>query len=295
MSGSEDDAQKTEEPTPRKLSEARNKGQVANSREVSNFAVLAVSAVVGQTGLIWTTDPLTPKLERISPLAGAKRLFSLKSVVELLKGIVKIALVAAIAYMLISPQIEEIEKYVQMDPLESFDELYFLVIKLFVGVVAVLAVLALADFLYQRYEFMKQMRMSIQEIRDEHKQSEGDPMIKSRLRQIRMERARARIMASVPQADVVITNPTHYSVALKYDLDSMGAPVVVAKGVDDVAFRIREVANENDIPIVPNPPLARALFDTVEIDQEIPDDHYKAVAEVISFVFKLKNRHAGAE
>jgi flagellar biosynthetic protein FlhB len=228
-------------------------------------------------------------------LAGAKRLFSLKSVVELLKGIVKIALVAAIAYMLISPQIEEIEKYVQMDPLESFDELYFLVIKLFVGVVAVLAVLALADFLYQRYEFMKQMRMSIQEIRDEHKQSEGDPMIKSRLRQIRMERARARIMASVPQADVVITNPTHYSVALKYDLDSMGAPVVVAKGVDDVAFRIREVANENDIPIVPNPPLARALFDTVEIDQEIPDDHYKAVAEVISFVFKLKNRHAGAE
>lgn len=182
-----------------------------------------------------------------------------------------------------------------MDPLESFDELYFLVIKLFVGVASVLAVLALADFLYQRYEFMKQMRMSIQEIRDEHKQSEGDPMIKSRLRQIRMERARARMMASVLQADVVITNPTHYSVALKYDSDSMGAPVVVAKGVDDVAFRIREVANENDIPIVPNPPLARALFDTVEIDQEIPDDHYKAVVEVISFVFKLKNRHAGAE
>jgi flagellar biosynthetic protein FlhB len=149
-------------------------------------------------------------------------------------------------------------------------------------------VFAIADYIYQRYEFMKQMRMSVQDIKDEHKQSEGDPHVRAKLRQIRAEKGRQRMMSAVPSADVVVTNPTHFAVAMQYDGDSMAAPVVIAKGGDAVALRIREIANENKIPIVENPPLARALFATVDIDQEVPPEHYKAVAEVISYIMTLK-------
>jgi flagellar biosynthetic protein FlhB len=354
MSDAQDDSQKTEEPTARKLSEARKKGQIAQSKEVSNFAallgltfmvtllapfmalqlfgsmsrvvdqaglvhvdaastgeilfdltldsllalspvfglciVLALLANLGQSGLLFTTEPITPKLEKISPLSGAKRLFSLKSIVEFLKGIVKLAIVAAIAYVLLSPELDRAEQLMDMDLIDVLGEVQTLVIKLMIGVVSFMFVVAIADFLYQRYEFMKQMRMSRQEVRDEHKQSEGDPQVKARLRQIRMDRARRRMMAAVPQADVVVTNPTHFAVALKYDTETMAAPTVVAKGADAVALRIREVANENDVPIVENPPLARALFSGVELDQQIPEAHYKAVAQVISYVYRLKGR-----
>ncbi len=354
MSDAQDDSQKTEEPTARKLSEARKKGQLAQSKEVSNFAtllgmtfmvalmapfmalylhgslarviekaplvhidagstgeilfdltadallalspmfglfiVLALLANLGQTGLLFTTEPIMPKLEKLSPIAGLKRMFSLKSIVEFLKGIVKLTIVAGIAYVLVSPELDRAEQLMDMDLIEVLGEVQTLVIKLMICVVAFIFVVAAADFVYQRYEFMKQMRMSRQEIRDEHKQSEGDPQVKARLRQIRMDRARRRMMAAVPQADVVVTNPTHFAVALKYDTATMAAPTVVAKGVDAVALRIREVANENDVPVVENPPLARALFAGVEIDQQIPEAHFKAVAQVISYVYRLKGR-----
>jgi flagellar biosynthetic protein FlhB len=169
-------------------------------------------------------------------------------------------------------------------------EFYKLILRLLFGVLAVVTVLALFDYAYQRFAFMRSMRMSKQEVKEENKQAEGDPVIRARLRAIRMNRARKRMMAAVPKASVVITNPTHYAVALQYDMGDSGAPKVVAKGADLVAMKIREIAAEHDVPIVENPPLARALYAGVEIDREIPPEHYKAVAEIISYVFRLKGK-----
>jgi flagellar biosynthesis protein FlhB len=165
-------------------------------------------------------------------------------------------------------------------------------LKMFAGVIAVMTVVAALDYLFERMQWMKKQRMSVQEVKDEYKQMEGDPTVKAKLRQIRVERGRKRMMAAVPTATVIITNPTHYAVALKYE-QGMGAPVVVAKGVDSVAFRIREIGEENNVPIVENPPLARALHATVEIEQEVKPEHYKAVAEVIGYVMRLKAKMTG--
>jgi flagellar biosynthetic protein FlhB len=163
-------------------------------------------------------------------------------------------------------------------------------IKVTAAVLAVMTVIAALDFMYQRYKHHEEMKMSKQEVKDEFKQSEGDPQVKQRLRQLRMEKSRKRMMAAVPEADVVVTNPTHFAVALAYTHGEMAAPTVVAKGVDEVARRIREVAEANDVPLVSNPPLARALHATVELDEEIPAEHYKAVAEIIGYVMRLKGR-----
>jgi flagellar biosynthetic protein FlhB len=162
--------------------------------------------------------------------------------------------------------------------------------RVLIGVLSVMTVIAALDFLYQRQQHTKQLRMSRQELRDEYKQTEGDPMIKARLRQIRMERARKRMMAAVPEADVVVTNPTHFAVALKYDPERMQAPILVAKGADSMALRIREIAKEHNVPIVQNPPLSRALYNGVDLDQEVPAEHYKAVAEIIGYVMRLKGK-----
>ena len=164
-----------------------------------------------------------------------------------------------------------------MDIATTINEARFIILEMFVVAVFVVGFIAGLDYLYQRYEFLKQMRMTKQEIKDELKQTDGDPLIRGRLRQIRAERARERMMASVPTADVVVTNPTHYAIALKYDSEIMAAPKVVAKGVDEVAFRIRDVANDNDVPIVENAPLARALFAAAEIDDEVPQEHYNCL------------------
>ena len=357
MSDDDDDSQKTEEPTPHKLSEAREKGNVITSQEVSSFAILLGGALtaaflgpfmaerlanatggllasahaitfdavnVGDvlldvlfevaiamapialllmvlgagaklvvTGFLLSGESLKPSLSKISPLKGLKRMFSLKSLVEFAKGLVKLAIVGTIVYLLAVPEVDKVEVLMQMNVAATAEETRLVLVRMFSGVVGVMAVIAGLDYLYQRHEYMKQMMMSKQEIKDEHKQSEGDPMVKGRLRQIRAERARSRMMAAVPTADVVVTNPTHFAVALKYEIESMGAPRVVAKGADDVALRIREVANENDVTIVENPPLARALFSTADIDEEVPPEHYKAVAEVISYVFQLKNKPLG--
>jgi flagellar biosynthetic protein FlhB len=165
-----------------------------------------------------------------------------------------------------------------------------MVSKLLIGMLVILFILSVLDLLYQRHEHMTKMRMTKQELKDEYRQSEGDPTVKSKLRQLRQQKAQQRMMQAVPTADVVITNPTHYSVALKYNPDEMDAPVVVAKGVDELAMRIRETAREHNVVILPNPPLARVLFETVDVEEAVPAEHYKAVAEIISYVFRLKGK-----
>ncbi|MCH2546999.1 MAG: flagellar biosynthesis protein FlhB [Alphaproteobacteria bacterium] len=257
---------------------------------LSLILLLVIGAALMQSQLVFAVERIKPKLEKISIIKGLKRLFSLRSVVEFLKGIVKISIISFVALMAVYSDLPTMEMLPTYELNDMMTYLSGLAFKIMVGVCCVMFVVAAADFAYQRFEFMKSMRMSKQEIKDEHKQQEGDPQIKSKLRQIRMERARQRMMASVPNADVVITNPTHYAVALSYETGLMQAPILLAKGVDEVAFRIRDVAKEHDIPIVENPPLARALHASVELDQEIPYEHYKAVAEVISYVYRLKGK-----
>ena len=349
-----DDSLKTEEPTQRRLEEAREKGQVAKSQEVGHwFMILAFAVIIGllapqvasglsesmasliaraheypvdpgglgrilgslalevflvlalplavvviaavlsgflQVGLIFTPEPLKPKLNKISLISGVQRLFSSRAIVEFVKGIGKLAIVAAVALLMVWPQREMIPLLPSLPMPDFLDLLGVLALRVILGVLAVMTVLAILDLTYQRFQHNKQLRMTKQEVRDEHKQAEGDPMIKARLRQLRAERARRRMLAAVPEADVVVTNPTHYAVALRYDPASMNAPKVTAKGVDKVAQRIRAAAEEHEVPLMEDPPLARALFDTVDLDSEVPPEHYKAVAEIIGYVMRLKGR-----
>ncbi len=250
----------------------------------------ALSTGLIQNGLIIAPERLKPKLDKISLLSGTKRLFSSRSVTELVKGVFKISIVAFVAILLMLPEFDSIEQIPGLGISEMLVYLHGLIGRLLIGVLAIITVIAVLDFLYQKFEHLKQIRMSRQDIKDELKQTEGDPIVKQRLRQIRHDRARKRMMAAVPKASVVITNPTHFAVALKYEMDDMSAPVLIAKGVDHLAFRIREVAREAGVPIVENPPLAQALHAGVEIDDVIPPEHYKAVAEIIGYVFRLKGK-----
>ena len=354
--GDQDDSQKTEEPTPKKLEESRQKGQVALSREINNWVMLLAGTIVIlaigpgvmarlkehmqtyiekahllpselgglgfvlgdsfwiifgmlivpfiilmiaafaapflQIGPLFSAKTIKPDISKISPMAGFKRLFSLKSVMEFVKGILKIGIIGVVGLILLYPFYGSVDHFIGMPVITVMDELQGLVLRLMLGILVVLLVVAVIDLVYQRYEHHKKMMMTKQELKDEYKQTEGDPHVRAKLRQLRQEKAQARMMQAVPEADVIITNPTHYSLALKYDPEEMDAPVLIAKGVDEVAMRIREVAKENDIPLFENKPLARALFDTVEIDQMVPEEHYKAVAEVISYIFQLKNKFA---
>ena len=261
------------------------------------FGFLMAAAIVAgviQNGPIFSFELIQPKLDKISLAKGLKRLFSLKSIAEFIKGLLKLTVVGTVATILMIPAFEQVDAVTNLDAFGLLGLLRDLAIRMLIGVVAVMTVIAGLDLLYQRYEHNKSMKMSRQEIKDEHKQSEGDPAIKGRLRQIRQERARQRMMAAVPDAAVVIANPTHFAVALSYQHEVMDAPRVVAKGADLIALRIREVAEENGVPVVENPPLARALFNGVDLDQNVPPEHYKAVAEVIGYVMKLKRRVARA-
>ena len=250
----------------------------------------AVLSGIVQTGIVFAPDRIQPKLEKISLFKGIKRMFSLKSIAEFVKGLLKITIVATVATMLLLPEFDDLPRYTGIEMPQLLATLSSLIVKLLLGVLAVITVIAGLDFLYQKFEHLKQMRMSHQEIRDELKQTDGDPIVKQRLRQIRHDRARRRMMAAVPEAAVVITNPTHYAVALKYDMDSMAAPILIAKGVDQIALNIRKVAADHGIPIVQNPIIARALHAGVELDEEVPPEHYKAVAEIIGYVFRLKGK-----
>ena len=257
------------------------------------FIILMFAAILGPTmqiGLMLAPEVLKPDFSKISIIKGFGRLFSLKSIVEFIKGLLKITAIGAIGFSLVMPYLQGIEHSINMSPFDILIETKSLAVRMLTGILIALLAIALADFMYQRWEFMKQMRMTKQEVKDEYKQTEGDPFIKGKLKQLRMEKARQRMMQNVPKADVIITNPTHYSIALKYDTDISDAPIVIGKGVDNVAMRIREIAAEHDIILFENKPLARTLFDTVEIDQPIPVELYKAVAEIISYVYKKKGK-----
>lgn len=350
----QDDTEKTEEPSQKRLDDALQKGDVARSQELKHFFMLAGGALAigmygnslasslqrdmviyleqghafrmdaGQVLNIWSTaaglvlgallmpllllviaaaagtlmqqrpvwavEKLKPVFSRLSPAKGFTRVFSLQSVTELGKNILKLIIVGTIVTMIVWPDRDRLDSIMQVDLADILAYLRAVVLKMFIAVAAVMALLGGGDYFYQRFEFMKKQRMTRQEIRDEHKQSDGDPLIKARVRQIRAERSRGRMMAAVPEATVVIVNPTHYAVALKYEHQKMAAPVCVAKGIDSLALRIRAIAEENKVPVVENPVLARALYASAEIDREISPDNYKAVAEVISFVMRLKNR-----
>ncbi|MEK9722372.1 MAG: flagellar biosynthesis protein FlhB [Rhodospirillaceae bacterium] len=348
----EDDASKTEEPTEKKLAEAKRKGQVAQSQEIKSWAILlggaimllfmaprmandiriiarpfiekphevvfnfnelrevlihlsqevlivllplmgalviiAIAANIGQFGLTFSSEKVKPDISKIGLLKGLQKMFSSKSMFEFLKGILKLALVSTVAFGLAVPMLGDVQLIPSMDFVFSLHRIHEVAVMLVLSTVGVMTVLAFLDFVYQRHTYMKQMRMTKQEVKDEAKQQEGDPQVKSRIRSIRMQRARERMMQAVKDADVVITNPTHYAVALKYDIGEMNAPVCIAKGVDYMALNIRREAEEHDVPIVENPPLARALYATVELDEEIPTEHFKAVAEVIGFIMRQR-------
>jgi len=354
MSEEQDDAQKTEDPTPKKIEESRKKGQVALSREVNSWvmlfaATLIVSAIapyvfanmhdllkaylervhmfptgpggfriyVGegliesmkiwawpvlflvlaaffapfiQIGPLFAPEAIKPDFKKVSPIQGFKRLFSMRSLMEFAKGVFKIGIVSVVSVVILYPYFDQFEHMIGLPMQSLLFELQTLIIRLMIGVLIVMVLVAVADLVFQRTEHTKKLRMTKQEVKDEYKQTEGDPHVKAKLRQLRAERARQRMMQAVPSADVVITNPTHYSIALKYDPQTMEAPLCVAKGIDEVALRIREIAKEHDIELYENKPLARTLYDTVEIDETIPPEQYKAVAEVISYVFKLKGK-----
>jgi len=352
MAEEDDDAQKTEEPSERKLAKAKEKGEVAQSQEVKTWMILmgggaglifmapgiadgvrnislpfiqsphaipadlnnlrltmadvtedlglllgpllglllflGITSNVAQFGLMFSPDKLKFDLKKISLLKGAKRMVSQRALMEFLKGILKLVAVGVISFLLAVPWLGDLTVIPRMELTQSLDRIYVIAIVLVAGTVGVMTLVAVIDFAFQKHKFIKRMRMSKQEVKDEHKQSEGDPHVKARIRKVRMERAQQRMMASVPDADVVITNPTHYAIALQYNMDDMAAPKLVAKGVDHLAMRIREVAEANDVPLVENPPLARALYAGVDIDEEIPTEHFKAVAEVIGFVMRQR-------
>jgi flagellar biosynthesis protein FlhB len=257
--------------------------------------MLALAALAGnmmQHRLVWSGEALKPKLSKISPGAGFKRIFGKQAAVNFAKGIFKVTALGAVMAAILWPERHRLEALVRFDPAALLGVTSSLSLHLMGAVVAMLAIVAVGDYLFQYRTWYERQKMSQQEIKEEFKQSEGDPHVKGRMRQLRQARMKKRMMAAVPKASVIITNPTHYSVALQYER-GMAAPVCVAKGADNLAFKIREIAREHNVPIVENVPLARALYATVEIDEEIPVEHYQAVAEVIGYVMGLRRSLAG--
>lgn len=349
-----DDDERTEEPTPRKLEQAREKGDIIYTPEVGAALSLivvtgivafmagpiasqmahsfigflsmpdqlstqpgALTAIAGSVGLkllaifgliclalagagvaaryiqdrpTFTGERLSPKLDKLNPVEGFKRVFGKAAVASFLKSLAKLGVVGAAMVWALWPKDASLENMSLLDPAALLPYVQDRVVAMLIALASASALIAVVDYVFTRQSYMKRQRMSRREIKEELRQQDGDPMVKAKLRAIRMERSRKRMMANVPQASVVITNPTHYAVALKYEPGETPAPICLAMGVDAVAQRIREVAQEHDIPLVEDPPLARALFATAEIDQPIPKEHYEAVAKVIGFVMRLARR-----
>jgi flagellar biosynthetic protein FlhB len=252
--------------------------------------VVGFAAQAVQVGFMFNLNLIKPQFNRINPLEGFKRLFSKRALVEFLKSVLKIAVVGWIVYSQVRQRIPWLANLASVDITHSFLLISNSVFSVVQMIGMTLLILAVTDYFYQRWEFEKNIRMTKQEIKEEFKQTEGDPLIRSRIRQKQREIASRRMMQAVPTADVVITNPTHYAVALLYQADKMAAPEVVAKGAGLIALKIRETAEEHGVPTVENPPLARSLYKSVEIGQQIPAELYPAVAEVLAFVYRLKNR-----
>jgi len=349
-----DNDNKTEKATPKRTQDAREKGQVAKSREVSSALIMVaclayfyfgtggilgrmmevmksmfrdlhrgdltadaiqllvmtllvktlamvlpflltlmavgVAANLMQVGFIFSGEPIQPKFSKISPLKGLKNMFSLKTIAELLKSLFKISVVGVIAYLTIRNEAGDVLPLMEQSVWQIMAYIGEVSFKILFATCWVLILLALMDYLYQHWEHGRSLRMTKQELKDEYKNTEGDPLIKSRIRRLQREMAMRRMMTKVPTADVVITNPTHLAVALKYDQGRMAAPVVVAKGANLIAERIKEIARENGVTVVENKPLAQVLYRMVDIAEAIPDNLYQAVAEVLAYVYRLKNK-----
>lgn len=252
--------------------------------------LLSIFATVAQTRPLFVVDSLKPKFNRINPLQGIKRLFSLKSLFDVIKGIIKITILLAILYSFISDSLLTISRTAQMDISPSCSVLMDLTMSLVFKICLAFVAISVFDFFFQWWEYERQIKMSKHELKEEYKQMEGDPQIKSKIKEVQRKMAMSRMMQAVPNADVVIKNPTHFAVALKYDLEKDGAPILLAKGQDEVALRIIKTAEEHDIYVLENKPLARAIYATTDINQEIPADFYGTVAEILVYVYKLKNK-----
>ncbi|MFA5575821.1 MAG: flagellar biosynthesis protein FlhB [Tissierellaceae bacterium] len=348
------ESEKTEKPTPKKRSEAREEGQIVQSKEVNTVVILFASFlglklfgqfmhrqlmdlvvnILSQTinaemflnpnnlminfmnilfifaitvlpviavaffsallvnyfqvGFLFTSKTLQLKLNRLNPIEGFKKMFSKRALVDLVKSVLKVVLAGSVAYSYVKANISKIIQYSNMEVLESFlgfsDILYGLILRLLM----VLLLLAIFDYFFQWREHEKNLMMTKQEIKEEYKQSEGDPLIKSKIREKQRRLAMSRMMQDIPKADVIITNPTHYAIAIKYDQSMYDAPYVIGKGMDLVAENIKKMASENNVPIVENKPLARAIYDTIDIGDVITEDLYEAVAEVLAYVYSLR-------
>jgi flagellar biosynthetic protein FlhB len=351
MAEDNDDSQQTEQPTQKRLEQAREAGDVVKSTEVSAFVVLAGatlaiamfgrSLAVGIAGILtqfiqepeqiavdgpglaslmrgvllhlaivlapfmgvmltaavaghvlqskptFNLEKLLPDFSKLSFLSGFSRLFGVEGWITLFKGLIKLAIVGMAIWTQLWPERGILEGILTQSPQAVMADMTHLLFKVMIAALSALLVIAGLDYFIQYTRFMKRNRMSRHEIKEEFRQNEGDPIIKAKVRQIRQERARKRMMAAVPDATVVITNPTHFAVALKYESGKTAAPICVAKGVDALALRIRAVAEEHEVPVIENPPLARALYATVELDEAVPAEHYKAVAQVIGYVMRL--------
>ncbi len=258
--------------------------------------ILIVAMLVGvvtnimQVGWLVTTKPLKPKFSKLNPISGFKRIFSLKAIVELVKSLLKFALILTVVFNTVKGYIVFLPSIFLFTPMQQITFLGELIVKIGISVGVAYLLIAGIDYGYTKYKHEKDIKMSKHEIKEEYKQAEGNPLVKGAIRQKMREASMRRMMQDLPQADVIITNPTHYAVALKYEKDSGKAPVVVAKGVDFLAKKIKDVANENEIEIVEDKPLARTLYANVEIGNEIPPELYKAVAEILAYVFKLKEK-----
>lgn len=354
MADDRDESQQTEEPTQRRLEQAREQGDIVSSQEVTTLILLVggtlaiamfarsasqemmrvfrmfiaepdqiavdggalqilmgdvlikLAVIVGPilglmmaSGIIanviqhkpgFNFERLTPKLSKLSPMAGFKRLFGFEGLMTLVKGIIKIIIVGIAIWTQLWPERGTLEGMLTQSPAAIADDMNHLWFKLMFASLAALVVIAGGDYFFQHFQFIKRNRMSKQEVKEEYRQTEGDPHIKGKLKQLRLEKAKKRMIAEVPKATVVITNPTHFAVALKYESGKTAAPICVAKGVDATALRIRDVAKEHKVPVVENPPLARALYAAVEVDEAIPTEHFKAVAQVIGYVMKLTGK-----
>ena len=355
MAEAPDPESKTEEATPRKLADARLKGDVAKSPDVAAalsltgaaavvlmsggwfatsmaeqllpfiaaphtmlggleagagveigaialwaiapfLGVVMLATIVGgvggnvaQSGLIFTAEKLKPNWSLVNPIAGFKRIFGPDGLFQFIKTFLKLLAVGVICWLVLRPHVRELENMAAMPPAMILPLARDLAIALMMSTIIFLAFAAGADFLWQKYRFAERMKMTMEELKEDYKQSEGDPHIKAKLKQIRAQRSRQRMMQNVPKATVIVTNPTHYSVALRYEAGD-AAPVCVAKGVDALALRIREVAREHGVAIVENVPLARALYAAVDVDETIPREHFEAAAKVIGFVMQKRKK-----
>lgn len=253
--------------------------------------VLAILGTGVQTRFLFSRKSVTPQLKRLNPLSGIKKLFSLQNVVELIKSILKIIILIAVIYNIIMDDMVQVVRTMDMDIIMSGAFMLKMVMSLVLRICMAFLVIAALDFMYQWWDYERKLKMTKQEVKEEYKQTEGDPKIKSRIRNIQMQRARERMMQAVPGSDVVIRNPTHFAVALKYDADAgYNAPVVLAKGQDELALRIVKVAEESGVAVIENPPLARGIYAATDLSQEIPQEYYGAVAEILVYVYKMNNK-----